>query len=244
MGGLFSTIERAAAFAQGKGYGSKSIRREVRAAASLMPEQPHLIIDIGGNKGAYTDAVRDRFPSAEIHIFEPARSNIEHLNIKFKDNVQVIVQPHALGEIAGHAVLHADVEGSGMASLTQRNVEHFNIRFDHHEPISVMRFEDYWSGQLHRRPIALAKLDVEGHELAVLKGFGSAIEHTQVIQFEFGGCNIDTRTYFQDFWYFFQANGFELHRITPFALKRVAKYSESDEFFSTTNFLACASSRR
>ncbi|WP_445778772.1 hypothetical protein [Shewanella sp.] len=45
----------------------------------------------------------------------------------------------------------------------------------------------------------MIKIDIEGHELSVLKVFGAAIEATKVIQFEFGDCNIDTRTYFQDF---------------------------------------------
>lgn len=35
------------------------------------------------------------------------------------------------------------------------------------------------------------------------------------VTFEFGGCNIDTRTYFQDYWYFFKTFGFRVFRITP-----------------------------
>ena len=46
------------------------------------------------------------------------------------------------------------------------------------------------------------KIDVEGHEMDVLKGIGDKISNIKLIQFEFGGCNIDTRCFFQDFWYF------------------------------------------
>lgn len=82
------------------------------------------------------------------------------------------------------------------------------------------------------------KIDIEGLELAALRGFGAALDATSVLQFEFGGCNIDTRSYFRDFWTLFQRRGFTLYRITPFGLDRIARYRESDEFFSTTNYVA------
>ena len=57
-------------------------------------------------------------------------------------------------------------------------------------------------------------------------------------QFEFGGTNIDTRTYFRDFWYFFKECGFILYRITPLGAELIRTYRESDEYFMTTNFIA------
>jgi hypothetical protein len=60
----------------------------------------------------------------------------------------------------------------------------------------------------------------------------------RALQFEFGGCNIDTRTFFQDFWYFFKSYNFDIYRVGPFGVKEIVAYSELDEFFSTTNFIA------
>jgi len=102
----------------------------------------------------------------------------------------------------------------------------------------VIRFEDYWKSELGSENIDFVKLDIEGHELDALNGFGDALKFIKVIQFEFGGCNIDTRTFWQDFWYFFTENNFVLYRITPFGITKIKKYRELDEFFSTTNFLA------
>ena len=104
--------------------------------------------------------------------------------------------------------------------------------------VDVIRFEDYWEKELHSRSPDIVKIDVEGHELTVLNGFGGALAATRVLQFEFGGCNIDTRTYFQDFWYFFNDNNFDLFRITPFGAEKLSHYREIDEFFSTTNYIA------
>jgi len=238
MRSILSMLEQAVALAQGKGYGSNSVHREVQAAASLLRKEARLVMDVGGNKGTYVQAVRTRFPDAEIHVFEPAQSNLEILRNAFARDSTVTIQPFALGNQDGEATLHADVPGSGLGSLSNRRVEHHGIDFEHQEAIAIRRFEAYWRQSLQSRAIDLAKLDVEGHELAVLHGFGAAIAQTAVIQFEFGGCNIDTRTYFQDFWYFFREHGFDVYRIAPLTLQRIARYSEIEESFMTTNFLA------
>ena len=60
-----------------------------------------------------------------------------------------------------------------------------------------------------------------------------------MVSFEFGGCDIDTRTFFQDFWYFFRERGMgNVHRMTPTGfLAAVNRYDENYEQFRTTNFL-------
>ena len=74
--------------------------------------------------------------------------------------------------------------------------------------------------------------------MEVLNGFGDLIFNTRLIQFEFGGCNIDTKTYFQDFWYYFLDKNFLIYRITPRGPKLLNFYNEIDEFFLTTNYVA------
>ena len=79
-------------------------------------------------------------------------------------------------------------------------------------------------------------MDTEGHELNILKGMGDLIYKIRIIQFEFGGCNIDTRTFFQDYWYFFKAHQFDIYRIAPFGIIKINNYRESYERFQTTNY--------
>ena len=81
-------------------------------------------------------------------------------------------------------------------------------------------------------------MDVEGHELDVLKGGFKTLALAKVVQFEFGGCNIDTRTFFQDFWYLLTEAGFQIHRISEGGPIHISHYSEQEECFRTTNYLA------
>lgn len=235
---ILRLVEKAASRAQGKGYGSSTITQENKLLHQLLDQAPRLAIDIGGNIGNYTAEIRRRNPSAEIHTFEPSSKNIQILKSRFSSDPQIKIVPCAVAESAGVFTLYSDTPGSGGSSLTQRKLDHFNIQFNVQEDVNVIRFEDYWIDQLGRRALDLVKMDIEGHELAALKGFGQAIHATQVLQFEFGGCNIDTRTFFQDFWYFFKDHGFELYRISPLGLDRIGAYRESDEFFITTNYIA------
>jgi FkbM family methyltransferase len=235
---VLSLVERAAAYAQGKGYGAATTAREIDLLLGLLTHPPRLAIDIGGNIGHYAAELRRRKPELEIHVFEPSAENIARLTARFELDGLIKLVPCAVSDDVGSATLFSDKAGSGLGSLTKRRLDHFNIAFDVAETVNTIRFEDYWRDQLQSRQIDLAKIDVEGHELAVLKGFGNALNATAIFQFEFGGCNIDTRTYFQDFWYLFEQHQFALYRITPLGAERVAQYRESDEFFSTTNYLA------
>ena len=235
---LAKFAERVAAYAQGKGYGSASISQENNLVHKLLNKQPKLAIDIGGNIGNYTAEIRRRNPSVEIHTFEPSLTNIEKLKHRFGNDKNIKLVPLAVSDITGSATLFSDEAGSGMGSLTQRKLEHFNIDFSVKETINTIRFEDYWINYLDSRRLDIVKIDIEGHELAALKGFGKAIHSTNVLQFEFGGCNIDTRTFFQDFWYFFKEHNFDIYRISPLGLDSITNYRESDEYFSTTNFIA------
>jgi len=235
---LAPQFESLCAIAQGRGYGSATIVQEIRVLMDLLDAPALLAVDIGGNVGDYTAELKQVNAAMEIHVFEPAAVNLAALRSRYADRPDVFIVGKALSREPGTAKLFSDVAGSGMASLTHRRLDHFGIDFKVQESIETCRFEDYWTEVLQRRSIDIAKLDIEGHELAALQGFGDAIRATKIIQFEFGGANIDTRTYFQDYWYFFKEHGFDLFRITPFGHQAIPAYREADEFFSTTNFLA------
>jgi FkbM family methyltransferase len=234
------TLEKLSAFAQGKGYGSRSIRQEIavfrRMVKSSNPQL--LMIDIGGNIGDYTCNLRKNFKQAEIHVFEPSSVNVDKLSNRFQYDPLVIINPVGVSNSEGSFLLYSNEPGSGIASLSKRRMDHFNVDLSFSEQVQTIRFENYWINQLSRRRINLVKLDIEGHELDALTGFGSAIEAIELIQFEFGGCNLDTHTTFQDFYYFFQDHNYEIFRITPFGSEKISKYREIDEFYSTTNFIA------
>jgi FkbM family methyltransferase len=226
--------------AQGKGWGSASLAGEIKVMlqfAHRLKLQSFVVLDIGANVGLWTQELLRQHPESEVYCFEPARLTFDRLleNPTFVGrNVQCVNM--ALGREEGQFPLHYDKEGSGLASLTKRQLDHFGISFDKNEVVQVGTL-DNWCMRTNTVPTVL-KMDVEGHELDVLKGGLQTLESVRIVQFEFGGCNIDTRTYFQDFWYFFNLNGFKVFRISPLGPVAVDHYKEADEYFRTTNFVA------
>jgi FkbM family methyltransferase len=236
MYNLFRLLEKISAFLQGKGYGTGTVRNEVKMVRKLAKEV-RIAFDIGGNKGTYTQQLRKFFPDAQIVVFEPSKENIKLLKDRFENDSHVKVEPFALSNFSGKSTLYSDLPGSGIASLSQRNLDHFNKKMELVEEISVITFAEYYEQNFNQQVIDFVKLDVEGHELSVLEGMKDHIKNVRCIQFEFGGCNLDTKTTFQDFWYYFTNLNFQIFRITPFGLMHLKQYSEADEFYRTTNFI-------
>lgn len=214
-------------------------KKEVKALKKLLVGwKPELIIDVGGNGGSYSAEVLSHFPDCDLVVFEPNQSNYKRLVERFNDKKNVQVEPFALSNEPRKSTLFSDADGSGLASLSNRRLEHMDINFTVRESVDCIKFDDYWQKNLNNRTIDVMKLDVEGHELSALDGMALSLEKTTVVQFEFGGCNIDSRTYFQDFWYFFNTLEFQIFRISPLGLAEISHYREVDETFRMTNFLA------
>ena len=235
-------IERFSALKQGRGWGSATIIQEINRCVSVLKDSPNIVIDIGANKGLYSQELLNRYPKANFYLFEPSFSNIQILHKKFGANKNFKIYQKAVSNATGQAKLYSDEEGSGLASLTKRNLNHFSMEMNIESNVDTIRLDEFFLRNLPGLTIDYIKIDIEGHELDALNGMGGSISDVKIIQFEFGGCNIDTRTYFQDFWYFFKSKNFRIYRITPTGCKLISAYKESDEFFMTTNYIAANNS--
>jgi hypothetical protein len=134
--------------------------------------------------------------------------------------------------------LYSNTDESGLASVYKRNLEHFNIDMNQSEEIEIKNLDSFCK-EKNINHIHFLKLDVEGHEKKVIEGAKRMIDAGEVdfIQFEFGGCNIDSRTYFQDFYYLLNER-YQIYRIVRDGIFPVGKYGERYESFLTTNYLA------
>lgn len=243
-------LGRAAGYAEylgGIGAGSDVETSGERAIFALLRHRvpgPCTVFDVGANLGQFLDATLAAFSDGrcEVHCFEPGRSTFRRLAERHRGAGNVHLNNVALGNERGEATLWYDEEGSGIASLTKRDLAHLDVPFENSETVATTTIDTYCADRGIRR-IDLLKLDIEGHELDALNGAEAMFRQEAVgmVMFEFGGCNIDTRTFFRDFWHFFTRLGMRIHRITPGGLLYpLERYTESLEQFRTTNFLAVA----
>lgn len=197
------------------------------------------IFDAGANTGTYAATLNDIYGGcASIYAFEPSSITFKKLTANIAGIPSIKVFRLGFGSKETKQLLHTNADESGLASLYKRRLDHYNIKMEKSEEVVINTIDTFCSkaGINH---IHFLKLDIEGHELEALKGASGLIASDRIdyIQFEFGGCNIDSRTYFQDYFYLLKDN-FHIYRILKDGLYKVDQYKEMYEAFHITNFLA------
>jgi FkbM family methyltransferase len=235
-------LEYIGAYFAGKGSGSSSIKEEVAASFKFIKGNDLVIFDIGTNKGDWTEEVLRTAGSQikKVYQFEPSPHNINLLKNKFIGNDRVELLPYAASDKKGFVELFSDVPGSGMASLYKRKLDHFNIELKDSAKIETITIDEVIEKYSIER-VDFMKMDIEGHEFAALYGASQSLKNGAIkaLSFEFGGTDIDSRTYFQDFWYFLTPLGYDFFRILPSGgVMHIKRYSEMLENFRTTNYIA------
>jgi FkbM family methyltransferase len=238
-----SLVEEVVAESQGKGWGAATAPLEARAIARLLDRcgvSVPVILDVGANRGDWSASVLKECPLAHIYAFEPSPAGFEQLSNRFQSDRRVTPCNLALGSQSTQAELWTNAPGSGLASFYRRDLRHVQEELALVESVQITTLRK-WIDDLQLPHPNVLKLDVEGYEMQVLSGADGLIDSLSIVQFEFGGADIDARLFWRDFFYWFTDRGFDLWRLTPRGLSRIPRYRESDETFRTTNFFATRS---
>ncbi len=198
-----------------------------------------IIFDIGANIGDYSKIIRDYFnQKVDIYAFEPSQSAFQKLSKNLEKDTKTKLYNFGFSDVDGSVKLFNSTTGSGLGSIYNRRLEHFETKMEEKEQIKLKTLDDFCK-ENNISQIDFLKLDVEGHELKVLEGAHSILKSGAIkyIQFEFGGCDIDSRTFFQDFWYLLK-DDFNFFRVVKNGLYPIKEYKETHERFINTNFFA------
>lgn len=138
------------------------------------------LLDIGANVGLFTLMLADKIQNAVL--FEPnpiaaarARENLERNELSFQ------VREYALSDRTGTVMF----ENAGGASPINRTVDGFAPSVP---TIAVERttVDDFLATANLPNPITLVKIDVEGHENAVIRGMTSCLRNARpLVMFEY-----------------------------------------------------------
>ena len=196
------------------------------------------VIDVGANRGQYALQVLQALPKATIHCLEPQAVAFHACCTALSNESRATVHNVALSTSSCTQTIYSNSPGSELASLRKRRLDHFGIEVAHREEVKAWLLSDFLVAN-NIESVDLLKLDIEGTEYEVLLAARDLVLSGRIktIQFEFGGANIDSRTFFQDFFYFLKPS-FTLFRLCSSRLLQVDSYEELDEVFVTTNYLA------
>jgi len=164
--------------------GFKAQRRSQRleiAALTRDVAPGSVLVDVGANKGSYLPALSAAVPQGAVFAFEPQPPLARYLSRLTTacglHNVQVV---HAgCSDAAGvlPLAIPGDADTSPGASFAPAVAQRERCRF---VEVTVVQPDEFFAAET--RQIAGLKIDVEGHELAVLRGAANLIaQHRPVI---------------------------------------------------------------
>jgi len=199
-----------------------------------------IFFDVGANVGNYALGLRNRFPDANIYTFEPVRSTYDLLNNNVS-GCRIDTYNLGLGDKKGRATIFNKANNNNTELATLYS-DVFKAGGKSEGEITSSQCEidtiDNFCDTTQVKNIHFLKIDVEGHELSVLKGASEMLKRKRIdiIQFEFNSHNIYSRVYLRDF--FLSLNDFEIFRILPNGLLRLGAYNSANEIFLLQNLLA------
>lgn len=139
------------------------------------------MIDVGANQGDVTIKALRTYPECRVVAFEPVRATYARLQARLVEAGvgpglgqadRVTLYPKALSDQPGRAEIHLTTfDGANSLSPQAPFHKHFNpqVREVGKETIELVRLDDI-AAELPCDQVDLIKLDVEGHELNVIRG--------------------------------------------------------------------------
>jgi FkbM family methyltransferase len=169
--------------------------------------QPMVIFDVGANIGQTATCFADHFPGSAIYSFEPVEETFKLLQKKVTGSAQIHCFQLGLGARSGTRSMYTCRDYNGLATLQHQAVS--DSHFDRMEQVIITTGAEFCDAQ-QISAIDLLKIDVEGHELAVLEGFGARLRNdVKMIYAETGFDRADAyKTYFPDLLEACAAQGF------------------------------------
>lgn len=212
----------------------------------ISPKSPTLF-DVGANVGHISAALKRTFNHAEIWAFEPNPvtysqlvQNLQDINVKCQriglgaKEDTCLLYCYSRDQMSGHASMYRHVfdlyRNYGVKGFDQ--IEAFECNIATIDSFCLANSIE----QIH-----FLKIDVEGHELEVLRGATTNLKagNVSVVQFEFNECNVTSRVFLKDFYDLLPNHCF--YRLNKSALIPLRKYSARNEIFQFQNIIAVRS---
>jgi FkbM family methyltransferase len=193
-----------------------------------------VVFDVGANTGAYSDMIFKEVGDANkldvhpwVHAFEPVANYKSHgvfNRVAVSDNN---------GKMAIFKRRSDDLSSAYRMEYLDRKHGTTEII-----EIPTVRLDTYMKNN-NVSHIDLLKVDVEGHEMAVLKGLGEKLDPKIVsyIQFEYSSAYFDARVRLHDVYRLLESRGYKVARIFPHSIE-LTPYRQELENFSAANHIA------
>ena len=200
---------------------------------SLAGRRP-VVVDVGANVGDWSREIAAQFESPLIYAVEPVAETFQALRANVAGLPGVQCSNLALSDRAGTAEIHVAGRFSGANSFHVVEAG----PGAHTEVVTTMTGDQFCQERSLGR-LDLVKIDAEGHEVSIFKGFAGRIQSRGVIfwQFEYNKTWIPAKSLLKEVFELFVPAGYCLCKLRPNDLVCYRKYTPRLENYCYSNWL-------
>ena len=244
---LFKLARMYADFYTGDNLSDMRLNGELRVLRRILP-RCQTAFDVGANVGDWAALALAANPKLVIHCFEPASTTFATLTARTDlPKAQVHLNNFGLSDRPSEARLFLHANSSDINSLygdpeaihtAQTAAAPGVTAVTGTETIRLETLDGYCAARRIDR-IDYAKLDVEGHELSVLRGARDMLarQAIQYVQVEYGNGYLAAGARFADVFRLMADCGYRCHKIAPKGAVPWPAYDLGQENFMLSNWL-------
>lgn len=208
---------------------------EQDALSVMLRKHAGCLIDVGANVGDWTLMAHAIDPSRPIHAFEVSPTTFQLLSARLSTVDKCVANNVGLSNKSDELELQYYPDSPDRSTLLRLSDR---LRKET-ERVRVISGDDYIESHGIEK-VAYLKIDVEGHEMAVIEGFERSIGcgKIAVIQFEHGPAAVLSRQLLGDFVEYLAARRYEVFRIFPGNCEPLVYDYATSETFAPINYLA------
>jgi FkbM family methyltransferase len=170
--------------------------------------------DVGAHTGRYSAQLLARNPRAVVHAFEINPRNVCQFAETLRNDCRLHIHQFGLSDTTGEVTVH-DFSADGQISSVSETDPPGGTRRNTFTS-TVQRGSDFLQSA-GISEVHFLKIDTEGHDLCVLRGFLPHLKtrRIHVIQFEYNETSISARVFLKDFFNLLEPLGFDLGKVFP-----------------------------
>lgn len=194
----------------------------------------NVVFDVGANVGEYSLFLQNILKPKKIFAFEPVPKIYDLLEINCQSYKNIFIKNIALNDndkpIKFHYSPSASYLSSSVVSVFKKDVEEIFV--------SSVSGDDFCKVNMIEK-IDFLKIDTEGNDFNVLKGFDKILSkgNIRIIQFEYGPFSIYSKNLLKDHFDLLVSKGYIVGKIYPNYV-HFMDYSSNNENFILSNFVA------
>jgi len=206
-------------------------------------EDDSIVFDVGAFRGEWSLAVLTQGGNSVTYCFEPLPPSYDILRRNLEAfYTQTVLNNLLVSDKEGESAFWEYERVPALSTIHKRNSEiakAFGIGEPKMISVSMTTLDDYCQKQEVGR-IGFLKIDVEGHEAAVMRGAARLLCHRAIdfIQFEYGECFADAGITLKEVFCFLLGHGFSIAKVSSGEMKFQNQFHPEQEDYRHCNYLA------